>query len=66
MRSIPPRPPSPDPFVRRLTALTLAIITLMLLWWSLPMIESLFTPKYSSVRTVTARGDLATDERAIY
>jgi S1-C subfamily serine protease len=28
------------------------------------MIESLFTPEYSSVRTVTARGDLATDERA--
>ncbi|SFM38042.1 S1C family serine protease [Nitrosomonas communis] len=64
MLPTPPRPPGYDPFVRRLTALTLAIITLMLLWWSLPMIESLFTPEYSSVRTVTARGDLATDERA--
>lgn len=64
MRPIPPRPPGSDFFVRRLAALTLAVIILMLLWRSLPMIESLFTPEYSSVRTVTARGDLAADERA--
>lgn len=56
--------PRPDPFIRRLTALTLAAIILILLWWSLPMIESLFTPHDSGVRTVTARGDLAADERA--
>lgn len=64
MRPIPPRPPGSDFFVRRLAVLTLAVIILMLLWRSLPMIESLFTPEYSSVRTVTARGDLAADELA--
>jgi S1-C subfamily serine protease len=64
MRPIPPRPPGSDFFVRRLAALTLAVIILMLLWRSLPMIESLFTPEYSSVRTVTARGELAADEHA--
>ncbi|MDV6343335.1 trypsin-like peptidase domain-containing protein [Nitrosomonas sp. Is37] len=64
MRPISSPPPGSDPFVRRLTAFTLVIITLTLLWWSLPLIESLFTPKVGGVRTVTARGDLAADERA--
>lgn len=64
MRPIPSRPPGSDPFIRRLAALTVAIIAVTLLWWSLPLIESLFTPEGSGVRTVTARGDLASDERA--
>jgi S1-C subfamily serine protease len=40
-----------------------AVAALILLWWSLPLIESLFTPHEGGVRTVTARGDLAADER---
>lgn len=60
----PNPPPRPDPFVRRLTSVTLAVIGLMLLWWSLPMIESLFAPRDGGIRTVIARGDLAADELA--
>lgn len=63
MYPVPP-PSGRDPFVRRLAAISTAIIVVMLLWWSLPMIESLFTPTEGGVRTVTARGDLAEDERA--
>lgn len=36
----------------------------MLLWRTLPLIESFFTPENGEIRTVTARGDLALDERA--
>lgn len=60
----PSPPPRPDPFVRRLASVTLAVIGLMLLWWSLPMIESLFAPRDGGIRTVIARGDLAADELA--
>lgn len=64
MRPISSPPPRSDPFVRRLATLTVAIIAVTLVWWSLPLIESLFTPSDGGVRTVTARGDLAADERA--
>ncbi|SDH48060.1 S1C family serine protease [Nitrosomonas sp. Nm132] len=59
----PSPPASPDPFLRRLMMFTGAVAALILLWWSLPLIESLFTPHEGGVRTVTARGDLAADER---
>lgn len=57
-------PPGFDPFMRRLRAFTVAIAALMLLWWSMPMIESFFTPRDGGTRTVVARGDLAADEHA--
>ncbi len=59
----PSPPASPDPFLRRLMTFTGAVAALILLWWSLPLIESLFTPHEGGIRTVTARGDLAADER---
>lgn len=59
-----PPPPGSDPFRRRFRAFTLAVAALVLLWWSLPMIESFFTPRDGGIRTVVARGDLAADERA--
>lgn len=59
-----PVPSNSDPFVRRLTAITLSIIAVMLIWWSLPLIESLFAPREGGIRTVTARGELAEDEQA--
>lgn len=64
MYRIPSPSPESDPFVRRLAAITLTVIGLMLLWWLLPLIESLFTPEAGGVRTVTARGELAADEQA--
>jgi S1-C subfamily serine protease len=36
----------------------------MLLWRGLPLIESWFAPRDAAPRTVTARGELAADERA--
>ena len=36
----------------------------MLLWRTLPLIESLFVPGNGGIRAITARGDLALDERA--
>jgi len=55
---------SADPFLRRLSATALWIALLMLLWHFLPTIESWFAPTQSTARTVTARGDLAADEKA--
>ncbi len=59
-------PPStrPDPFIRRMTIIALTIAALMLFWRTLPLIESLFAPEKGEIRTITARGDLALDERA--
>lgn len=57
-------PTRPDPFVYRLIILALTIAALMLLWRALPLIESIFAPESGGTRTVTARGDLALDERA--
>ncbi|HNC42341.1 MAG TPA: 2-alkenal reductase, partial [Nitrosomonas sp.] len=56
-------PTRPDPFARRMVIIALAIAALMLLWRTLPLIESLFVPEKGEIRTVTARGDLALDER---
>ncbi|TXI21793.1 MAG: PDZ domain-containing protein [Nitrosomonas sp.] len=56
-------PKRPDPFARRMVIIALTIAALMLLWRTLPLIESLFVPEKGEIRTVTARGDLALDER---
>ena len=54
----------PDRFVLRLFWLTLALALLILLWRGLPMIEAWFAPEEAALRTVTARGELAADERS--
>lgn len=56
-------PTRPDLFVRRMVIIAIAIATLMLLWRTLPLIESLFVPESGKIRIVTARGELALDER---
>jgi len=56
-------PNSPDPFVRRTIALALIVAVLMLFWRLLPVAESLFVPDSAPLRTVSARGDLAEDEK---
>ncbi|MCU0810063.1 MAG: trypsin-like peptidase domain-containing protein [Thiobacillaceae bacterium] len=54
----------PDRFILRLFWLTLAVALLVLLWRGLPVIESWFASKEAAPRTVTARGELAADERS--
>ncbi|MGV8396907.1 S1C family serine protease [Pseudomonas aeruginosa] len=56
--------PAPDPFIRRWLFITACIATLMLVWQFLPAIEAWFSPREAADRTVTARGDLAADEKA--
>ena len=53
-----------DNFVVRLFWLTLAGALLILLARYLPLIESLFTPDGAPQRAITARGDLAADEKS--
>lgn len=57
------RPPQ-DHFIRRWLFITVCIAALMLLWQFLPAIEAWFSPREVAERTVTARGDLAADEKA--
>ncbi|NVD35872.1 S1C family serine protease [Marinobacter lutaoensis] len=52
------------PFVRRWLFITACIAVLMLLWRFLPAIEAWLSPSEAAERTVTARGDLAADEKA--
>ncbi len=54
----------PDRFILRLFWLTLALALLILLWRGLPVIEAWFAPKDAAPRTVTARGEIAADERS--
>ena len=56
----------PDPFVRRLAWLALAVAALMVLWHVLPSWVAAWQPAPADggQRTVTPRGDLAADERA--
>jgi S1-C subfamily serine protease len=56
--------PAPDRFVRRWLLATACIAALMLLWQFLPALEAAFSPRQAAERTVTARGDLAADEKA--
>jgi S1-C subfamily serine protease len=53
-----------DRFLRNMLTLTLCTVILMLVWRALPMFEAFFVPAGGGVRTVTARGDLAEDEKA--
>ncbi len=53
-----------DRFTRNVLWLTTCVGLLMVLWRGLPLIESQFQPTGSGGRTVTARGDLAADEKS--
>ncbi len=53
-----------DRFTRNVLWLTTCVGLLMVLWRGLPLIESKFQPTVSGGRTVTARGDLAADEKS--
>ena len=53
-----------DRFILRLFWLALALALLILLWRGLPVIEAWFAPEEATPRTVTARGELAADERS--
>jgi S1-C subfamily serine protease len=55
---------SSDPFLRRLSVLGLWLVALLVLWRFLPAVEAWFAPREGAPRTVTARGDLAADEKA--
>ena len=53
-----------DRFLNRLLWVTLAIMLVMLLDRFLPVFEAMFAPSGAPQRLVTARGDLAADEKA--
>ena len=53
----------PDPVLRRLRWLTWTIVLILLLWQFLPWIERYLIGTTSEPRAVTARGELAADER---
>jgi S1-C subfamily serine protease len=55
--------PVRDGFRSRLTLLTLAGALLVVLWHGVPLIGDRFAPEQATPRTVTARGDLAADEK---
>ncbi len=55
---------SSDPFVRRLRLLTLAVIAIMLVWHLLSWLDRGFQKGETQPRPVTARGDLAADEKS--
>lgn len=54
----------PDPILRRLRWLTWTIVLIMVLWQFLPWIERYLIGMTSEPRAVTARGELAADERS--
>jgi len=53
----------PDPILRRLRWMTWTLVTLLLLWQFLPWIDRYLTGMTAEPRVVTARGELAEDER---
>ncbi|MEY4760872.1 MAG: hypothetical protein RLZZ200_728, partial [Pseudomonadota bacterium] len=53
-----------DRFTRNVLWLTTCVGILMVLWRALPLIEAQFQPAGKGGRTVTARGDLAADEKS--
>jgi len=55
----------PDPILRRLRWLTWTIVLIMVLWQFLPWIERYLIGMTSEPRAITARGELAADERTI-
>lgn len=56
--------PQPDPVLRRLSWLTWTIVLILILWQALPWIERYLIGLTTEPRVVTARGELAADEKA--
>ena len=56
--------PSRDPFFRRLLAVGVLLLVLGAVWSFLPLVESLWAPSDATPRTVSARGELAADEKS--
>ncbi len=54
----------PDPVLRRLRWLTWTIVLILVLWQFLPWIERYLIGITTEPRAITARGELASDERA--
>ena len=54
----------PDPVLRRLRWITWTIVLLLVLWQFLPWIERYLIGLSTEPRAITARGELAADERA--
>ena len=52
-----------DPFLRRLRWLTFAVITVIFVWHALSWADRAFLKESPAPRSVTARGDLAADEK---
>ena len=53
-----------DPFLRRLRWLTMAVITVLFAWHALSWADRAFPKESATPRAVTARGDLAADEKS--
>lgn len=53
-----------DPFLRRLRWLTIAVISVIFVWYALSWADRTFTREAATPRSVTARGDLAADEKS--
>ncbi|WP_456453141.1 S1C family serine protease [Hydrogenimonas sp.] len=53
-----------DRYFRHLLVTTLAVMTLMLFWQSLPVLQSLFIAAQAEPRPVTPRGSLSEEEKA--
>ncbi|GAB4348520.1 MAG: trypsin-like peptidase domain-containing protein [Gammaproteobacteria bacterium] len=56
--------PTSDPALRRLRWLTWSVVLILVVWQGLPWIERLLIGMTAEPRAVTARGDLAEDEKA--
>ena len=53
-----------DPFLRRVRWLTIAVITVLFAWHALSWADRAFQKESATPRAVTARGDLAADEKS--
>jgi S1-C subfamily serine protease len=62
--NIDPYREPPDPFYRHMMVVVVLGVALIILWKLLPAIEYLWAPTEDQPRTVTARGDLAADEKS--
>ena len=56
--------PPIDPFLRRLRWLTIAVIAVLFAWHALSWADRAFQKESATPREVTARGDLAADEKS--
>ncbi len=62
MRIILSVSPQPDPFLKKLRWITLAVMLVTLAWYLLPWIERAVIAYTAEPRPITARGELAADE----